>query len=132
MANFISANTPDAPDYLAVARGLYGEAFGSGSRPDLEEAVAEWSALTKAEQGFATAHLLYLSIEAQAATRALLEDVRDALEDLQINAEQATGLAPPPPAPEPTLEVLPDADEVLVLDEEDDDITEEVLLDDSA
>ena len=108
MAKFISATTPDAPGFLEVARGVYADAFASASRPDLEDAVGEWSDLTPAEQGFATAHLLYLSIEAQAATQSLLEDVRDALEDLQVNAEQATGVIQPTPPPLASVEAFPE------------------------
>ncbi len=124
MAKFISATTPDAPGFLGVARGVYADAFASASRPDLEDAVGEWSDLTPAEQGFATAHLLYLSIEAQAATQSLLEDVRDALEDLQVNAEQATGVIQPAPPPLAPVEAFPE-DEVIELVELDLDLDED-------
>lgn len=128
MPKFIHATTPDAPTFLAVSRGLYGEAFGSPTRQALEDAVAEWSELSDAERSFATTHLLYLAIEAQAATQSLLEDVRDALEELEISAE-AVASAPPPtaePLPEPYEddddedELPPEVDDDAEVEDDDD------------
>lgn len=124
MPKFIHATTAEAPSFLAVSRGLYGEAFASQSREALEEAVTEWSELSEAERSFATAHLLYLVIEAQAASQLLLEDIREALEELEVSAEAVASAPPVAPEPAPFEEDEEDEEPLEldeVLDEDDDD-----------
>ena len=86
MPNFIHATEAETPALLSVARGLYGEVFASTNRRVLEETVGEWSELSEAERSFATAHMLYLAIEAQATTQSLLADMLDAVEELELAA----------------------------------------------
>jgi len=114
MTKFIQARTGEARGVLQVARELYGEAFGSADRRSLEDAAHEWSELSEGERSFATAHLLYLSVEAQAATQSLLEDVREAIEELEVTLEATLDDDAAPAAREPELVVD------VVIDEADD------------
>lgn len=110
MTKFIQARTGEAHGVLQTTRTLYGEAFGSTDRRSLEDAAHERSELSEGERSFATAHLLYLSVEAQAATQSLLKDVRDAIEELEVTMEAALDEDVAPPVTEPDL-VVDDAEE---------------------
>ena len=76
-----------APRYLQVAHDLYGPAFEVRDPQDVREAVADWSSLKDAQRGYALAHLLYLNLQAQAATQRLLAELRDHSADMADDLE---------------------------------------------
>ena len=54
--------------FLDTARAFYGEAFEHTKKRDLARSITEWAEMDEDEQSFAQAHLLYLNLQAQAAT----------------------------------------------------------------
>lgn len=81
---------PEAtPSFLSVAKAFYGPAFSPRRKSELAEAMADWAELTPDEQSFAIAHLHYLNLVAQAGTQRLLADVRELLEELVENVDDA-------------------------------------------
>ncbi len=81
---------PDAtPSFLSVAKAFYGPAFSPRRKSELAEAMADWAELTPDEQSFAMAHLHYLNLVAQAGTQRLLADLRELLEELVENVDDA-------------------------------------------
>lgn len=81
---------PDAtPSFLSVAKAFYGPAFSHRRKSELAEAMADWAELTPDEQSFAIAHLHYLNLVAHAGTQRLLADVRELLEELVENVDDA-------------------------------------------
>jgi hypothetical protein len=81
---------PDATSsFLSVAKAFYGPAFSPRRKSELAEAMADWAELTPDEQSFAIAHLHYLNLVAQAGTQRLLADVRELLEELVENVDDA-------------------------------------------
>jgi predicted TPR repeat methyltransferase len=74
--------TKKNPNFLDLARTFYGEAFEAKTQRELAEAMAEWEEMEPGEQSFATAHLLYLQLQAQAQTQQLLGHVRSLLDEL--------------------------------------------------
>jgi hypothetical protein len=74
--------TKKSPNFLELAHAFYGEAFGAKTQRELAEAMAEWEEMEPGEQSFATAHLLYLQLQAQAQTQQLLGHVRSLLDEL--------------------------------------------------
>jgi hypothetical protein len=71
-----------APAFLATARRFYGEAFGSRTRREYLESMADWAELSEDDQTFTLAHLQYLNLLAQARTQGLLVQVRDLLDEV--------------------------------------------------
>jgi hypothetical protein len=71
-----------APAFLSTARRFYGEAFGSRTRREYLESLADWSELSEDDQAFTLAHLQYLNLLAQAGTQKLLVQVRDLLDEV--------------------------------------------------
>jgi urease gamma subunit len=123
MSRFIHAKRPTGTSSIDVARSIYGAAFAPTDRADLEASITDWSELSDAERQFAFAHLVYLSIEAQASTHALLEDIRDGLEELELHAEQAqvdTADAVDEAVVEVLEEIVPEAFDDIEPDEVDD------------
>lgn len=147
---------PDAtPSFLSVAKAFYGPAFSPRRKSELAEAMADWAELTPDEQSFAIAHLHYLNLVAQAGTQRLLADLRELLEELVENVDDALddlpGLDDDPAEPlvdeleepedEPNDDEVPDGYlvEVPPLEREDDepsadevDVTEDEVPDDAA
>jgi hypothetical protein len=58
--------------FLVTARSFYGAAFDHKKPKALARSMAEWAEMDEDEQSFAHAHLLYLNLQAQAATHKLL------------------------------------------------------------
>ena len=143
---------PDAtPSFLSVAKAFYGPAFSPRRKSELAEAMADWAELTPDEQSFAIAHLHYLNLVAQAGTQRLLADVRELLEELVENVDDALDDLPglddeiAPDAEdlveEPTDDEVPDGYlvELPTLESEDDeppadevDVTDDEVPDDAA
>lgn len=104
---------PDAtPSFLSVAKAFYGPAFSPRRKAELAEAMADWAELTPDEQSFAMAHLQYLNLVAEAGTQRLLHDVRELLEELVENVDDALDELPAvaeaeEAQPEPALEEEP-------------------------
>ena len=71
-----------APAFLTTARRFYGEAFGSRTRREYLESMADWAELSEDDQAFTLAHLQYLNLLAQARTQHLLVQVRDLLDEV--------------------------------------------------
>jgi len=71
-----------APAFLTTARRFYGEAFGSRTRREYLESLADWAELSEDDQTFTLAHLQYLNLLAQARTQGLLVQVRDLLDEV--------------------------------------------------
>ncbi len=107
------SRSAEQPAFLTIARAFYADAFGVGLQSDLDESVAEWSALTEAERSFAIAHLLFLGLVAQAGVQESVIDLNDLLDDLADSLEENLSADPEadPPEPETAIE---------------DDVTEEV------
>jgi hypothetical protein len=109
------------PNFLELARTFYGEAFEAKTQRELAQAMAEWEEMEPGEQSFATAHLLYLNLQAQAQTLLLLGHVRDLLDELAeaLTAALLANLEEPkseePPFDEEPDETLP---EPMVIDAE--------------
>ncbi len=82
------SRSAEQPAFLTIARAFYADAFGVGLQSDLDESVAEWSALTEAERSFAIAHLLFLGLVAQAGAQESLTDAIDLLDDLADSLEE--------------------------------------------
>jgi hypothetical protein len=74
--------TKKNPNFLELAHAFYGEAFGAKTQRELAESMAEWEEMEPGEQCFATAHLLYLQLQAQAQTQQMLGHVRSLLDEL--------------------------------------------------
>ena len=70
------------PSFLTTARAFYGPAFDHKKKKALARSMAEWTEMDEAEQSFAHAHLLYLNLQAQAATQKLIGQVRDLLDEV--------------------------------------------------
>ncbi len=70
------------PLFLDRALTFYGEAFDHRSKKAVTRSMTEWAELDEDEQSFAQAHLLFLNIQAQAATQKLLVQVRDLLDEV--------------------------------------------------
>ncbi len=68
--------------FLATARSFYGAAFDHKKPKALARSMAEWAEMDEDEQSFAHAHLLYLNLQAQAATHKLLTQVRELLDEV--------------------------------------------------
>lgn len=94
------------PSFLTTARAFYGPAFDHKKKGALARSMAEWDELDEAEQSFAHAHLLYLNLQAQAASQRLLGQVRDLLdevaESLAVALEASMPDAEEDDEPEPT------------------------------
>ena len=71
-----------APAFLVTARRFYGEAFGSRTRREYLESMADWAELSEDDQTFTLAHLQYLNLLAQARTQGLLVQVRELLDEV--------------------------------------------------
>ena len=101
---------PDAtPSFLSAAKAFYGPAFSPRRKSELAEAMADWAELTPDEQSFAIAHLHYLNLVAQAGTQRLLADVRELLEELVENVDDALDDLPGLD----DEEIAPDAEELV-------------------
>lgn len=107
-----------APAYLETARAFYAEAFDQRSKRDLARSIAEWAELDEEEQSFATAHLLYLNLQAQAAGQRLLVQVRDLLDEMAEGLTTAIEASLPDEAPVPAAEDDSDPEGVLVAEAE--------------
>ena len=77
------------PHFLHLARTFYGPAFQPRRKSELAEAMADWADLAPEEQSFALAHLDYLNLLAQAENQRLLTQIRDLLEELAEQVEDA-------------------------------------------
>jgi hypothetical protein len=76
------------PSFLEVARRFYGGAFGRSKRQEVSASMADWGEMSPAEQRFATAHLLYLNLEAQGAVLRALGRVGGALDEVADGLDQ--------------------------------------------
>lgn len=99
------------PTFLTTARAFYGPAFDHKRKKALARSMAEWAEMDEDEQSFAHAHLLYLNLQAQAATQKMLSQVRDLLDEVAESLSVAL---------EASMPEAEDEDE-LQEDEEDDD-----------
>ena len=125
------------PSFLASARAFYGPAFGARREADLAEAMADWADLTPDEQSFAMAHLQYLGLLAQAGTQRLLVQVRDLLEELSEDVDDALAelnTGPVEDAPVEDEEPLPELEGVdqVLEPEETEDVPDDEVPDDAA
>ena len=77
------------PTFLSTARRFYGESFGSRTRREYLESMADWAELSEDEQSFALAHLQYLNLLAQARGQRLLLQVHDLLDEVAGHIEDA-------------------------------------------
>ncbi len=73
---------PPQPAFLANAQTFYGQAFDHKSNKAIARSMSDWAELDEDEQSFAQAHLLFLNLQAQAATQRLLVQVRDLLDEV--------------------------------------------------
>lgn len=97
--------TVSNPQFLDTARAFYAEAFDHKKKRDLARSMEEWGELDQDEQSFATAHLLYLNLQAQAASQKLLTQVRDLLDEVAESLTTAIEESlPPEPGEEPEVE----------------------------
>ena len=78
------------PRYLDAAQNLYGPAFEVRGPDDMRDALADWSSLTIEQRSYATAHLLYLNLQAQAVSQRLLAELRDNSMDLADDTDALT------------------------------------------
>ena len=70
------------PAFLANAQTFYGQAFDHKSNKAIARSMSDWAELDEDEQSFAQAHLLFLNLQAQAATQRLFVQVRDLLDEV--------------------------------------------------
>jgi len=97
------------PTFLTTARAFYGPAFDHKRKKALARSMAEWAEMDEDEQSFAHAHLLYLNLQAQAATQKMLSQVRDLLDEVAESLSVALEAS------------MPEAEDDDELEEEDDD-----------
>lgn len=71
-----------SPTFLANAQTFYGDAFDHKTKKAIARSMTEWAELDEDEQSFAHCHLLFLNLQAQAATQRLLVQVRDLLDEV--------------------------------------------------
>jgi len=100
------------PTFLTTARAFYGPAFDHKRKKALARSMAEWAEMDDDEQSFAHAHLLYLNLQAQAATQKMLSQVRDLLDEVAESLSVAL---------EASMPEAEDDDELEEDEEEDDD-----------
>lgn len=97
------------PTFLDAARAFYGPAFEHRRPKDLAAAMREWSELDPAERAFASAHLAYLNLRAQADVLRALHELRDLLDevadgvDLALDPIDVDPLPPEPGDDDPNL-----------------------------
>ena len=90
---------PKNPAFLDTARAFYADAIDHHRKKDIVHAIEAWSEMDSGEQSYAVAHLLYLNVQAQAATLRVLTDVRDLLDEVADGVDQvidASGADDPP------------------------------------
>ena len=73
---------PQSPTFLSTARAFYGPAFDHTKKKALARSMVDWTEMDEDEQSFASAHLAFLNLQAQAATQKLLTQVRDLLDEV--------------------------------------------------
>ena len=97
------------PTFLTTARAFYGPAFDHKRKKALARSMAEWAEMDEDEQSFAHAHLLYLNLQAQAATQKMQSQVRDLLDEVAESLSMALEAS------------MPEAEDDDELEEEEDD-----------
>ncbi len=117
------------PAFITTARRFYRPSFGSLSRREYLESQADWAELTEDEQTFTLAHLLYLNLVAHARGQHLLTQIRDLLDEVAADIEDALderdddddedwdGDQPEPGQPPPDAGDLLESEVVRALDE---------------
>lgn len=73
---------PQSPTFLSTARAFYGPAFDHTKKKALARSMVDWTEMDEDEQSFASAHLAFLNLQAQASTQRLLTQVRDLLDEV--------------------------------------------------
>ena len=73
---------PQSPTFLATARAFYGPAFDHTKKKALARSMVDWTEMDEDEKSFASAHLAFLNLQAQASTQRLLTQVRDLLDEV--------------------------------------------------
>lgn len=98
----------DTPRFYQVAKAFYASAFGVDSDDELQKAMAEWRQMDAAERGFIQAHLLYLTIQAQASLwkrmgtmTGLTDEIAEMMSvGLEFSLPEQEAPAPDEPTPE--------------------------------
>jgi hypothetical protein len=103
------------PTFLDAARAFYGPAFEHRRPKDLAAAMREWSELDPAERAFASAHLAYLNLRAQADMLRALHELRDLLDEVADGVDLAldpldVDPLPPEPGDDDVLDAAPHED----------------------
>lgn len=113
-------SSPPIPAFLASAEAFYGDAFDHKSKRALARSMTDWAAMDEDEQSFAQVHLLFLNLQAQAATQKLLAQVRDLLDEVAEGLTTAIEASLSEPALEGEEEIPGEAQSVETVAGEDD------------
>ena len=133
---------PQTPTFLTTARAFYGPAFDHTKKKALARSMVDWTEMDEDEQSFASAHLAFLNLQAQASTQKLLTQVRDLLDEVAESLSVALEASLPEegeeeeededdlvPGDVPEDELPPDVDDELPPEPDDDQAEEPAVPD---